>query len=244
MLFMTGGVFRMGSDEGDPGEQPSHLVRLDPYFIDETEVTNGQYASCAEAGACSPPRSSGATYHPTYYGDPAFDDYPVIFVSWYDAEAFCQWRGGRLPTEAEWEKGAGYDPIQAIKLRFPWGDAFSGDQVNFCDRNCPLERRDPTADDGHRDTAPVGSYPGGRSPVGLYEMAGNVMEWVSDWYDPRYYRISTDINPLGPLQGEFKALRGGSWLSAEEGLQVTVRGSYDPTVARANLGFRCAASIP
>lgn len=244
MLFMAGGVFRMGSDEGDPGEQPSHLVRLDPFFIDETEVTNGQYALCVETGACNPPRSAEATYHATYYGDPAFDDYPVIFVSWYDAEAFCEWRGGRLPTEAEWEKGAGYDPVQGIKLRYPWGDAFAGNQLNFCDRNCTLERRDTSADDGHRDTAPVGSYPGGRSPVGLYDMAGNVMEWVSDWYDPRYYRVSTDINPLGPLEGEFKALRGGSWLSDEDGLQVTVRSSYDPTVARANLGFRCAASLP
>jgi len=244
MLFMPGGVFRVGDDDGEPDEKPSHLVRLDPFFIDETEVTNIQYAACVQAGACRPPQQSGATYHPAYFGDPAFDDYPVIFVDWYQAETFCDWRGARLPTEVEWEKAAGFDPVQAIKLRYPWGDAFDARKLNFCDRNCPLDRREADQDDGHRDTAPVGSYPDGRSPIGAYDMAGNVMEWVSDWYDPRYYRNSTDINPRGPLEGAFKSLRGGSWLSAPDEVAVTVRGSYDPTVARANLGFRCAMDVP
>ncbi|MCB8940682.1 MAG: SUMF1/EgtB/PvdO family nonheme iron enzyme [Ardenticatenaceae bacterium] len=244
MVFMPGGLFRMGTDEGENDERPSHLVRIDPFFIDETEVTNGQYAECVQAGACPPPQRSGATYHPAYFGDPAYDDYPVIFVSWYNAEAFCDWRGARLPSEAEWEMAAGFDPNQSIVLRYPWGDAFDGTKVNFCDVGCTRDVRDNSVDDGHRDTAPVGSFVDGRSPIGTYDMAGNVMEWVSDWYDPRYYESSTDTNPLGPAEGEFKAIRGGSWLSSAEELRVVARGSFDPTVARANLGFRCAMTSP
>lgn len=240
MLFVPAGVFRMGDDQGESDEQPSHLIKLDAYFIDETEVTNSQYALCVADGGCLPPEQSGATYHPAYYGDPEFDDYPAIFITWYAADAYCQWREARLPTEAEWEKAAGFDPVQTIKLRYPWGDAFDGTQLNYCDSNCPLDKRDAGFDDGHRDTAAVGSYQEGRSPIGLFDMSGNVMEWVADWYDPRYYRSSVDINPRGPLEGSYKSLRGGSWLSARDELAVTVRSSFDPTVARANLGFRCA----
>lgn len=244
MLYMAGGIFRMGNDDGENNERPSQLIRLDPYFIDETEVTNGQYAQCVAAGVCSPPRSNQATYHDAYYGAPAYDDYPVIQVSWYDAQTFCDWRDARLPSEAEWEKAAGFDPVQSIKLRYPWGDAFDGTKLNYCDNGCPLDKQDATVNDGHQDTAPVGSYMDGRSPIGLYDMAGNVMEWVDDWYDPRAYADMTDTNPRGPLEGEFKTLRGGSWLSAADEVTVTIRGSFDPTVARANLGFRCAMNAP
>ena len=244
MIFMPGGLFRMGTDEGETDEAPSHMVRIDPYFIDETEVTNGQYAQCVEAGVCNSPARSGATYHPTYYGDPTYDDYPVIFVSWYDADTFCDWRDARLPSEAEWEMAAGFDPVQSIILRYPWGDAFDGTKLNFCDAGCTRDVRDSSVDDGHRDTAPVGSYPDGRSPIGAYDMAGNVMEWVSDWYDQRYYADSTDTNPLGPPDGEFKTIRGGSWLSGIEDLGIVTRSSFDPSVERANLGFRCAMTPP
>jgi serine/threonine-protein kinase len=244
MVFIPGGLFRMGTDEGEADERPSHLVRIDPFFIDETEVTNGQYAQCVAAGVCSRPARSGATYHPAYFSDPAYDDYPVIFVTWYDADTFCDWRGGRLPSEAEWEMAAGFDPTQSIVLRYPWGDAFDGTKVNFCDAGCTRDVRDSSVNDGHRDTAPVGSFVDGRSPIGAYDMAGNVMEWVSDWYDPRYYESSTDTNPLGPAEGEFKAIRGGSWLSSAEELRVVARSSFDPGVARANLGFRCAMTPP
>jgi len=240
MIFVPSGIFRMGADEGEPDEGPSHLVQMDGYFIDETEVTNAQYAMCVAAGACNEPARRTATYHPAYYGSDAYADYPVIFVNWFDAETFCDWRNARLPSEAEWEKGAGFDPDQAIILRYPWGDAFDGTKMNYCDSNCSTERRDTRFDDGHQDTAPVGSYPDGRSPLGLYDMSGNVMEWVNDWYDRNYYESSTDTNPLGPPDGEFKAIRGGSWLSSEEDLAIVVRSSFDPTVARANLGFRCA----
>lgn len=244
MIYMPGGIFRMGADEAEPDEGPSHLVRLDAYFIDETEVTNGQYRLCVEEGACEPPSRPGATYHPAYFGDPAYDDFPIIFVNWFKARDFCAWRGARLPTEAEWERGAGFDPTMAIKYAYPWGDEFDGARLNFCDVNCTLEDRNTDYDDGNRDTAAVGSYPQGASIVGLFDMSGNVMEWVNDWYDPRYYAGSTDTNPLGPLEGEFKTVRGGSWLSSAEEVRVSGRGSYDPSVSRAHLGFRCAMTAP
>jgi formylglycine-generating enzyme required for sulfatase activity len=244
MLFMPSGLFRMGTDEGENDERPSHLIRLDAFFIDETEVTNGQYAQCVAAGVCTPPVRSTASYHPAYYGDPAYDDYPVIFVNWYNADTFCDWRGGRLPSEAEWEMAAGFDPVQSIIFRYPWGDAFDGTKLNFCDANCPRDVADNRVDDGHRDTAPVGSFADGRSPIGAYDMTGNVMEWVSDWYDPRTYESSTDTNPLGPPEGEFKVIRGGSWLSAADELKIVTRSSFDPSVARVNLGFRCAMTPP
>jgi len=242
MIFMPGGVFRMGTDEAEPDEAPSHLIRVDPFFIDETEVTNGEYAQCVESGACEPPSHPGATYHQEYYGAEAFDDYPVIFVDWYAAQTFCTWRDARLPSEAEWERAAGFDPILGIRHIYPWGDEFDGKLLNFCDVNCTQDDRNEAFDDEHRDTAAVASYPGGRSPVGVYDMSGNVMEWVNDWYDPKYYETATDTNPLGPLDGEFKTVRGGSWLSTEDQVRVTGRGSYDPTVRRAHLGFRCAAT--
>lgn len=244
MIYMPGGIFRMGSDEAEPDEAPSHLVRLDPYFIDETEVTNGQYALCVEDGECSRPSRSGATYHPAYYGDPAYADYPVLFVNWFAARDFCSWRGARLPTEAEWERAAGYDPAMGIKFTYPWGDIFDGTLLNFCDVNCTRDDRNADFDDGFRDTAPVRTYPDGRSTIGLYDMVGNVLEWVGDWYDPRFYQQSTDTNPLGPLEGTFKVVRGGSWLSPEAEVRVSGRGSFDPTVSRAHLGFRCAMTAP
>jgi len=244
MIYVQGGIFRMGDDDSEPDEGPSQLIRLDPYFIDETEVTNGEYALCVESGQCDPPSRSGATYHQEYYGAPAFDNYPVIFVDWFAARDFCFWRDARLPSEAEWERAAGFDPIMGIKQNYPWGDTFDGTLLNFCDANCSQEDNNDAYDDEHRDTAPVASYPAGRSPLGLFDMAGNVMEWVSDWYDPDYYEYATDTNPLGPLDGEFKAVRGGSWLSSEDQVGVAGRGSYDPTVRRAHLGFRCALTAP
>ena len=245
MLYMPSGIFRMGDDDGPTNAQPSHLVRLDAFFIDESEVTNGQYTLCVNATACTPPAyRPGGNYHPAYYGDPAFDDYPVAFVNWSQAQQFCEWRGARLPSEAEWEKAAGFDPAEALKLRYPWGDTFDGTQLNFCDRNCPEDNADTAVNDGHKDTAPVGSYPDGRSPIGLYDMAGNVAEWVGDWYNGRFYTVSTDVNPRGPLEGEFRVTRGGSWLSSDQATSTVWRDSRNPQVALATIGFRCAMTAP
>ena len=243
MVYIPAGLFRMGNDSGEPDEAPFHRVRLDAFFIDEYEVTNSQYALCVEAGECAAPDRLGATLYQNYYRDLTFDDYPVIFVNWFHAQTYCAWRDARLPTEAEWERAAGFDANQGIRLNYPWGDEFNGEFLNYCDVNCPIADRDPTFDDGFGDTAPIGSYPEGMSPASIYDMSGNVMEWVSDWYDSDYYDISTDTNPQGPLEGEFKSLRGGSWLSSPDEVRISGRSSFHPTVSRANLGFRCAMAV-
>ena len=243
MLYVPGGVFRMGNDDGERNEQPSHLVVLEPYFIDETEVTNGEYKACVGDGSCLQPARLTASYHPVYYSSAEYDDYPVIFVDWAMADAFCEWRGARLPTEAEWERAAGFDPVEFARTLYPWGENFNGVLLNYCDANCAQEWRDAQFDDGYQDTAPVRSFPDGRSPIGAYDMLGNVMEWVADWYGPDYYAESAERNPLGPPEGEAKVIRGGSWFSRNE-VTIATRGSFVPEVSRANLGFRCAMDVP
>lgn len=240
MLFVPAGLSVMGVDEGERDEEPARRIELDAYFIDETEVTVAQYAECLDAGECRQPVSTGENY----FGDSDFDDYPVIFVNWYDAQTFCEWRGVRLPSEAEWEKAASFDPASNGKRVYPWGDAFDGTAINFCDVNCTSADRDVTVDDGYRFSAPVGTYGNGRSAIGAYDMAGNVMEWVSDWYDFGYYREGTETNPMGPTEGEFKSFRGGSWLSSSEEVVSTGRANFDPLVNQSNLGFRCAMTAP
>ncbi|MBE2223675.1 MAG: SUMF1/EgtB/PvdO family nonheme iron enzyme [Anaerolineae bacterium] len=240
MLFVPSGLSVMGIDDGERDEQPARPIELDSYFIDETEVTVAQYAECVAAGECRQPLAIGENY----YGDPNFDDYPVIFVNWYDADTFCEWRGARLPSEAEWEKAATFDPATKSKFVYPWGDLFDGTNLNFCDVNCTSANRDVNVDDGYRFSAPVGTYGNGRSPIGAYDMAGNVMEWVSDWYAFRYYSEGSDTNPMGPPEGEFKSFRGGSWLSTAEEVVSTARANFDPLVNQANLGFRCAMTAP
>ncbi len=241
MIFIPGGNFKIGDDASEENdEKPARLITLDSFYIDETEVTNAAYAQCVTAEACPRPARAGATYYQSYFGDPAFDDYPVINVSWYNAEAFCAWRGARLPSEAEWEFAASFDPVEGVERRYSWGDTFDGNLLNFCDVNCQRDDRGFEWDDGFRDTAPVGSYPAGRSALGAYDMLGNVMEWVGDWYDFRAYRDIADTNPRGPVEGDFKSIRGGSWFTPPNDLGNYVRDNLDPTAAQATLGFRCA----
>ncbi|MDT8305043.1 MAG: SUMF1/EgtB/PvdO family nonheme iron enzyme, partial [Anaerolineae bacterium] len=240
MLYVPGGLFRLGNDQGDPDERPSRMVRLDPFFIDETEVTNRAYAQCVSDGGCTPPVSSSSAFNRDYYGSGEFSDYPVIYVNWEQARQFCEWRDARLPSEAEWERAASFDPERGVKTVYPWGDEFAGDLLNYCDSSCNADYRDTTFNDGYRDVAPVGSYPDGRSIAGAYDMLGNVMEWTNDWYDRNYYSSASDSNPLGPTDGFSKSVRGGSWLSDRAELSVTARTFYETTAARSNIGFRCA----
>jgi formylglycine-generating enzyme required for sulfatase activity len=230
MIYMPPGVFIMGSDEGNSDEQPMHTVYLDAFYIDGTEVTNAQYRACVEAGACHTP---GQT---TYYDNPDYAEHPVVYVSWNDANAYCWWAGRRLPTEAEWEKAArGMDGRV-----YPWGNTFDGSKMNFCDRNCPYDWKDASVDDGYADTAPVGSYLAGASPYGALDMAGNVWEWVADWYDSGYYSQLPQRNPPGPDSSETRVLRGGSWKDGPDFVRCASRSRLVPGDKNESVGFRCA----
>jgi formylglycine-generating enzyme required for sulfatase activity len=158
-------------------------------------------------------------------------------VDWNQAQAYCAWIGGRLPTEAEWEFAArgGLEGKQ-----YPWGDAFDGSLANFCDTNCEYSHADKSVNDGYAETAPVGSYMS--NGYGLYDMAGNVWEWVSDWYGSGYYGVSPVSNPTGPETGEYRVLRGGSWLFNAYYLRVAYRFYNDPSLRNDHIGFRCAFS--
>jgi len=259
MVLVPAGEFIMGTAEGeriaDSDEFPQHVVYLDAFYIDKYEVTNEQFACFVKAtGYRTDAEKEGWGYtwtgrdwdkvkgadwrHP--YG-PESDvkdrmDHLVVLVSWNDAHAYCRWAGKRLPTEAQWEKAArGTDGRQ-----FPWGNTppESG-KLNFCDANCDFEWRAIEVDDGHKHTAPVGSYPAGASPYDCMDMAGNVWEWVADWYDPKYYSRSPGRNPQGPSQGDCKVARGGAWTSSEMDIRCANRVYGRPFKRIAFTGFRC-----
>jgi formylglycine-generating enzyme required for sulfatase activity len=220
------GEFMMGSEDGESDESPIHPVYLDTFEIGTFEVTNEQYYRCVEAGACSLPRNQK-------YNSPEYLDHPVVDVSWFDAKAFCEWNdpNGRLPTEAEWEKAArGTDG-----RIYPWGEEIDCSLANYYGK-------DNGNDYCVGDTTPVGSYLDGVSPYGTYDMAGNVWEWVNDWYDVDYYGISPESNPLGPEDGDEKVLRGGSWDDYFDLVRSADRLRFDPAVTSSIVGFRCASS--
>jgi len=224
MVYVPAGEFSMGSEEGDSDEKPAHVVSLDAYWIDKFEVSNDQYALCVADGTCSRPSSVKSYRRDSYYGNPAYDDYPVVYVNWNQADAYCRWAGGRLPTEAEWEKAA-----RATDERtYPWGDAAP---------TCSLANYAGCVG----DTSEVGSYPAGASPYGAMDMAGNVWEWVADWYDSGYYGKSSLQDPTGPASGSSRVLRGGSWLDAGNSVRSADRDGRNPADAYYNLGFRCVS---
>jgi formylglycine-generating enzyme required for sulfatase activity len=233
----------MGSDASGV-QGPIHQVTLSPYFIDRTEVTNAQYAECVAAGVCLPPPSSAAYDGSAYYGEAAYADYPVIYVGWEAANAYCRWRGARLPTEAEWEMAACWNPTTGVKTVYPWGDEWDAARLNLCDSSCLLSQfADPDHSDGWPQMAPVGSFPQGASPLGALDMAGNVAEWVTDWFNPAYYAVSPSENPTGPAEGTLRVVRGGAWgINDTRLFTCTARSRFAPTSISAGLGFRCAQS--
>jgi len=235
------GEFLMGSDPGDDpflwgAEQPQHTVYLDEYWIQKTEVTIQEYKECLLSKTCpSPVRYNGHTRE-NYFDDFAFDNYPVVNVTWAGAAAYCDWIGGRLPSEAEWEKAArGTDG-----RLFAWGsDHDRDDQANFCDTNCVEGNKNDDFDDGHADTAPVGSFSVGASPYGVLNMSGNVWEWTADWFEPDYYGRSPSRNPLGPETGTRHVIRGGSFFNPTDVIRVVARASIRTGEAKDTIGFRC-----
>jgi formylglycine-generating enzyme required for sulfatase activity len=238
MVFVPAGEFLLGAGENDlaadPDELPQRSVYLDAFWIDRYEITNRQYQVCVTAGICSPPNSTESATRYSYFGDSEFDDYPVIHVTWVDAFTYCQWRGANLPTEAQCEKAARGD-LGAI---YPWGDSFETSASNYCASTilCPDE-----PEDGFKDTAPIGSFESGASPYGVYDMAGNVNEWLADWYDANYYAGLTEgvENPQGPDNGEKRGIRGGSFGLNARKLRTTNRGSETPSHYGPYDGFRC-----
>jgi formylglycine-generating enzyme required for sulfatase activity len=234
MVLIPADSFEMGSGSGNPDERPFHIVHLDSFYIDEYEVTNALYKVCVNTLECKLPTTTTR-----FYADVQYSEHPVVYVNWDMANAYCEWRGARLPTEAEWEKTAhGLE-----QMNYPWGNIFYNTRLNFCDMNCEYGWKDPFADDGYASTAPVGKFVDGISPFGAYDMAGNVMEWVADWYADDYYAISPNKNPLGPESGDFRVLRGGSWYHSKNNVRTTARYRLHPSTAFNYIGFRCARDV-
>ncbi|MBI3450060.1 MAG: SUMF1/EgtB/PvdO family nonheme iron enzyme [Acidobacteria bacterium] len=252
MVLVPAGEFLMGSGSSDgqaeADERPQHRVTLNAFYIDRYEVTNGQYATFLKSArshtACDPNETRGKDHTPdaATWNNAEWNGtrQPVVNVDWYDAAAYCGSVGKRLPTEAEWEKAArGTDG-----RIYPWGNDAPGafPQGNFADESAKRKHSDWTIvsgyDDGFAETAPVGSFPRGASPYGAEDMAGNVWEWVRDWYDAGYYAKSP--SPMGPSGGTSRVLRGGSWSNVPRYLRSAYRNSIDPAYRYFYIGFRCA----
>lgn len=221
--YVPAGEFSMGSADRDRGERPVHQVVLDGFWLDQTEVTNAQYELCVSTGQC---RQAAYADRSWYNGE----DQPVVGVTWYDAATYCAWVGGGLPTEAQWE----YAARGSAGNTYPWGeDPPDCDKANFWvkDTSC-----------AGGTTAVVGSYPDGQSWCGAMDMAGNVWEWVADWYGQ--YPPGDQKNPAGPPHGDEgrKLIRGGSWLDDDILLYSSLRMRFMPTDFSDTVGFRCAVT--
>jgi eukaryotic-like serine/threonine-protein kinase len=250
LVFIPAGDFLMGTNTGMTDEQPLHRVYLDAFWLDQTEVTNTQYADCVQTGACNTPSVQ------TFYTDPAYAKHPVEFVSWKDAVNYCAWAGRRLPTEAEWEKAATWDPATNQQRVYPWGDQYDCRKGNFDDEtelDASLMPDGQVGCDGFIRSSPVGSFPEGASVYGALDLGGNVWEWVHDAFlevDPldttvqNYYAISPLVNPQGvdPTLTEYRNMRGGSYNFTFGFGRSAYRLWYGLDDSYEGVGFRCAAS--
>jgi sulfatase modifying factor 1 len=257
LVLVPGGSFLMGSPDAEEDERPVHRVHIDDFYLGVQPVTNEEYARFVrDTGHRAPAvyelpivvtaggaererafRQTGASYVWTDF-DPPRDraDHPVTLIRYEDATAYCEWlssmtkRPIRLPTEAEWEKAARGG---AESKRYPWGDRLDRNTANFLD--------DP-ASKGRHGTSPCRLYP--PNGFGLYDMAGNVWEWVQDWYDQGYYAVSAEGNPQGPASGTLRIVRGGGWLVADvRMLSCSHRHKVPPDTYSYSIGFRVACSI-
>ncbi|UCD85993.1 MAG: formylglycine-generating enzyme family protein [Deltaproteobacteria bacterium] len=229
MVLIPSGCFDMGDHfgEGCGCELPVHNVCItSSFYMDIHEVTNAEYKACVDDEGCSAPLDSGSWTRTSYYGNPTYDNYPVIYVDWNRATAYCSWAGKRLPTEAEWEYAARGG---LVGKRYPWGDTISGSDANYWNSGDPEDN----------DTTPVEYYPA--NGYGLYDMVGNVYELVNDWFQIDYYSVSPTNDPPGPASGSGRVTRGGSWAYNPDGVRVSVRG-IELSGDRNEYGFRCVAS--
>ncbi len=269
MVYVPGDTFQMGSSENEiddlfaqceeqgndkcerswyEDQSPQHIVTLNAFWLDQTEITNAQFAAFlnnrgnqTEGGVTwlelesdyALIEQTGDEYRPKS----GYADHPVIEVSWYGADAYCRWAGAQLPTEAQWE----YAAKGTQGHTYPWGDIFDGTRVNFCDVNCTYDRRTIDYNDGYERTAPVGSYQDGASWCNALDMAGNVWGWTSDWYSD--YPSEPQTNPTGPVEGESKVLRGGSFDNSKS-IHASRRAYIIPRDRASNIGFRCMVQSP
>jgi formylglycine-generating enzyme required for sulfatase activity/tRNA A-37 threonylcarbamoyl transferase component Bud32 len=250
MVYVPKGEFTMGNNNGSSDEKPIHNVYLDSYWIDQTEVTNAMFATFLnELG--NQREGEEPWFDATYNGfitlnnnewQPVngFENHPIAEVTWYGARAYCDWAGRQLPTEAQWEKAARSNDVRD----YPWGNDFACSRGNFDDETYFDTYVVPggAGCDGYDRTSPVGSFPDGSSPYGALDMAGNVWEWVADWYDKNSYNNTPMENPQGPATGEYRLLRGGSWVNGERLISSTNRNRVHPTISLDNYGFRCSLS--
>jgi formylglycine-generating enzyme required for sulfatase activity len=222
MILIPAGEFMMGcNDQVDKkcqgNEKPYHKVYLDAYLIDKFDVTQADYNECVDSKTCKAnKKEKGLTDNRQ----------PVVNVRWAEANTYCQWAGKRLPTEAEWEKAARGTDGRV----YPWGGGANNidiSKTNFAASNIGT-------------TTPVGNYPSGASPDGVMDIAGNVWQWLADWYDKNYYHSSADRNPKGPESGKSRVLRGGSWYDEASSLRTSYRFDAAPDRADNIIGFRCA----
>ncbi len=225
------GCYYMGDhfNEGNSNELPVHYVCItSDMYMDVHEVTNAEYKACVDAAACTVPGDTSSDTRSPYYGNPAYDDYPVIYVSWNQATAYCSWAGKRLPTEAEWEYAA-RGGLEG--KRYFWGDTLTGSEANYYDSGDPFDN----------DTSPVGYFP--PNGYGLYDMAGNAWEWVNDRYYSLYYQYCVDntiVNdPPGYFSGTNRVIRSGGWNGDSPYIRASYKFNASPTYQGYHIGFRC-----
>ena len=227
MVLVPAGEFTMGSEQGDDDEQPVHRVFLDSFYLDTFEVTNGRFAKFVAAIQSEPPWGFADQETPVVHAEQ-----PVRWVNWLEATGYCLWAGKRLPTEAEWEKAA-RGPEGRL---YPWGH----DPPTPAHAVFGLK-------EGAETVAPIGHRDKGMSPYGVHDLAGNLYEWVADWYDEAVYTPTPTINPRGPAEGTVKVQRGGSYINGPYRLRSAFRTKGEPTEHDPHVGFRCAqdaAALP
>jgi len=239
MVLVPAGPFLMGAStddvNADADERPQHEIILDAFWIDQFEVAHTEYTACTQAGVCNPPAETDYNGF-AYAFATEFEDAPVVNITWEDAQSYCAWVGKRLPTEAEWEKAARGEQGGL----YPWGDSPDAFHKAWYCEGCIYTYEDPTVLDDFSRPAPIDSFPDGASLYGAQGMAGNVWEWVYDWYAGETYSQPERINPTGPEQGSYKVVRGGAWTSSAIELRSSYRQARGPLTTWIDVGFRCA----